>query len=116
MRTERELLELAAKAAGYQYSWSDRYSCAEIWRQGDKKKSFWQPHLDDGDSRRLQVALGMDVRFDDEAFPGQVHTVAVEPQSFKLCAASETLGDDPDAATRRAVLYCAALMGEAKPC
>lgn len=59
--SDRELLELAAKAAGHCYSWSDKYECLETWRDGDKIKRFWQPHRDDGDALRLAVKLGISV-------------------------------------------------------
>ena len=56
--TDREMLELAAKAAGYEFSWSEKYDCAEIWLDGDRKKTFWQPHIDDGDAMRLRGKIG----------------------------------------------------------
>ena len=59
--SDRELLELAAKATGHCYSWSDKYECLETWRDGDKIKRFWQPHRDDGDALRLAVKLGISV-------------------------------------------------------
>lgn len=59
--TGRELLELAAKAAGLNFSWNDRLECGEVWQDGDRIKRFWQPHRDDGDALRLLVALKLSV-------------------------------------------------------
>lgn len=58
---DRELLELAAKAAGFNFVWNERLECGEIWLDGDKNKRFWQPHRDDGDALRLRNALQMTV-------------------------------------------------------
>lgn len=55
--TEREMLELAAKAAGYEVTWSEKYDCAEIWTEGDKNKTFFNPLFDDGDSFRLRAKM-----------------------------------------------------------
>ncbi len=51
--TDRELLERAAKAAGYDFDGNlkhDRYS-----------SNIWDPLHDDGDAFRLMVALGLPV-------------------------------------------------------
>ena len=74
--TDREMLELAAKAAGYNYSWSERYECAEIWSDGDKVKKFWQPHVDDGDALRLTVKLGLGISFGQYA-PLDIYSVYI---------------------------------------
>jgi hypothetical protein len=54
--TDRELLELAAKAASVEYGWQHIYndyegSTAEKWD--------WDPLNDDGDAFRLAVKLGL---------------------------------------------------------
>ncbi|WP_271874213.1 hypothetical protein [Pseudomonas aeruginosa] len=63
---DRELLELAARAAGYQFSYSYRSLSSPAvpvilaetgrWRQ-------WNPLTDDGDALRLAASLEMDLRF-----------------------------------------------------
>lgn len=65
MRTDRELLELAAKAAGIDGAWHEIYgtevgqdacgiSAVAAPRWGDK---LWDPLTDDGDALRLAVKL-----------------------------------------------------------
>lgn len=57
--TDREMLELAAKTIGRHFSWSDRYRCGEIWKDGDVTKKFWSPVNDDGDALRLRNRMNM---------------------------------------------------------
>lgn len=64
--TEREEFELVAKAAGYEYKWIND----PPWGVGHRIciKDFWydwNPKTVDGDSRRLQVDLGIDVSTGD---------------------------------------------------
>lgn len=94
--TDKELIELAAKAAGYNCSLSERYDCAEIWKDGDKVKKFWQPLVDDGDALRLAVKLNL--------LYGKVFTRSV--------ADNHEDGDDIYAATRRAIVRAAAQIGK----
>jgi len=57
--TDRELLELAAKAAGYEFIYFPPYpdgAQGEYLRVRGMEKR-WDPLNDDGDNRRLQVAL-----------------------------------------------------------
>ena len=53
MKTDRELLELAAKAAGIDGRW-DKGARAFVPKIGP---IFWCPLTDDGDALRLAVAL-----------------------------------------------------------
>ena len=55
--TDRELLELAAKAAGYVYSSEYGVVFSDEYPQG----SEWNPLEDDGDALRLAVALRIHV-------------------------------------------------------
>ncbi|MEG3078490.1 hypothetical protein R3F64_01300 [Halomonas sp. 5021] len=57
--TDKELLERAARAAGYNFDGNlkhDRYS-----------SNIWDPLFDDGDAFRLMVALGISPKFDGYA-------------------------------------------------
>ena len=100
--TDREMLELAAKAAGYNYSWSERYECAAIWSDGDKVKKFWQPHVDDGDALRLAVKLHM-----------QVSVTAESCRAETLPFLGVRVNDsDENLATRRAIVMAAAAIGK----
>ena len=56
--TDRELLELAAKAAGYNVVWSDlwqRFQHVEPIKLFDMERFSWIPLDDDGDVLRLAV-------------------------------------------------------------
>lgn len=94
--TDRELLELAAKAAGeLTPSWYGN----EAYFNGVLDR--WNPLSDDGDALRLAVKLRMDLMLYSTtkgAFvKGQQH--------------SEKEGEDPYAATRRAIVRAAAEIG-----
>lgn len=105
MSADRELLELAAKAIG-----------ENVIREADDGNGLllegvqnpWNPLDDDGDSRRLQVALKLDVEFTDES----VWANGVDVQNYQLF---EWHKDDKCAATRLAVLRAAAVIGRAMP-
>ena len=60
--TDRELLELAAKAAGIELKWHHSGECAYARRNGEYW-AVWNPRDDDGDALRLAVALNMDIRY-----------------------------------------------------
>jgi hypothetical protein len=98
--TDRELLEAAAKAAGVYY-WIDRDS---VLTHGDTPGAIreWTPLTDDGDALRLAVKLRMNVHLDS-------NMVDVDPDGVSWF--SEAYGDDPYAATRRAIVRAAAEIG-----
>ena len=102
--TDRELLELAAKAAGALACWS---STLDEWQKdltdpyvGGKK---WNPLTDDGDALRLAVKLKIHVQPD---------TRYCWASTFRVNATEET-GADPYEATRRAIVRAAAEIGKA---
>jgi len=97
---DRELLELAAKAAGIGIvDWHE--NDPTIW--DDVEPCAWNPLTDDGDALRLAVKLNMYVmRFD-------VMTTA--RSSAATC--DERDDGDPYAATRRAIVRAAAEIGKA---
>lgn len=104
----RRLLELAAKAAGVSIDskgpWvvgQDEYAHAT--------REDWMPNDDDGDSRRLQVAL----RIRHERHPNAPFVAAWAPNIHERFEEEEGL--DPCAALRIAVLRAAAAIGEAMP-
>lgn len=68
--TDRELLELAAKAAGFEIvdyqNWplmEIRYGYSEAIWNGEE---YWNPLVDDGDALRLIVALRLEVWHSDD--------------------------------------------------
>ena len=103
--TDRELLELAAKAAGIPVRDLDsRYDC---WEETPVLiHRAWNPLTDDGDAFRLAVNLRLEVDIGHDG-------IAVRtPQGHKiLIHAAEQA--DPHIATRRAIVRAAAEMGEA---
>ena len=113
--TDRELLELAAKAAGYNFSWSDKYDCAEIWLDGDKKKTFWQPNIDDGDAMRLRGKIGAWIADEGDAVRVEINrypqsSVAIEVYERDLSGGFAG-NQSVCRATRRAIVRAAAQIG-----
>ena len=101
MRTEREMLDLAAKAAGY---WSEEFECAS-----DLPRAGWNPRDDDGDALRLAVKLQIQIT------PGTYNKD--EFSAFKAAGGEahefRHYQQDKYAATRRAIVRAAAQIGKA---
>jgi hypothetical protein len=112
--TDKELLELAAKAADLGNVWqidenSLVYYVGERWHGGPIKYTLWNPLIDDGDALRLAMKLSMTI------FPGEAVPWVEESQSWpsKLaCAVGEDEEPDVFAATRRAIVRAAAEIGK----
>ena len=95
--SDRELLELAAKAAGIDPNWDGLF-----WQ--------WNPLTDDGDALRLAVRLGLAIRALEKC-------VYVESDPETLLGQStvselEMYKGDPYAATRLAIVRAAAEIGK----
>jgi hypothetical protein len=105
---DRELLELAAKAAGITYQWV-AYECEQVGE--GSRPILWNPLADDGDALRLAVKLGLDVCIDTPQEP-EPHTQAIgfADSGPDTIDAIEYHGD-PYAATRRAIVRAAAEIG-----
>lgn len=123
--TDRELLELAAKAAGLHVK-AERVDAGDtfvgliIGRKGTREKEDWNPASDDGDSRRLQVALSIDLRFGVSSNFGPYVHARTEVRrgdviDFHECYQWVSLHPDANAAVRRAVLEVAAAIGQSMP-
>jgi hypothetical protein len=106
MSTNRELLELAAKAVGIEIWFADD---GGAWGGGDK--CLWNPLEDDGDALRLMVELQIKVDFDRHA--NSVHAEYWCGESRR--EAAESTNTDRVAATRRSIVRAAAALGEAMP-
>ena len=124
MKTDRELLELAAKAAGIDYlpAETDKGKECELkfgfWlnMQGevpDYVRRRWQPLTDDGDALRLAVKLKINLEH-METIGRAPFGINAWPVSRGDCGASEddSYIADPFAATRRAIARAAAAIGE----
>lgn len=95
--TDKELLELAAKAVGY--TLEDHYDVHGLyWPWCVEREANWCPLTDDGDALRLAVYLRITPHIDGSM------------TDCEDCTESH-LGD-PYAATRRAIVRAAAAIGE----
>ena len=105
--TDRELLELAAKAAGIDARWFDGWNgfFIHLPHQLPTYWPKWSPLTDDGDALRLAVKLGLNVnQWPDEDGTGSYCAIT----DF----ITETHNSDPYAATRRAIVRAAAEIGK----
>ena len=101
MSADRELLELAAKAAELHGFWVD----AGLNVGSDAAPKIWNPLTDDGDALRLAVKLGLDVDHFGNSAVVEAWVVGIQP-----CAVE--YNSDPYAATRRAIVRSAAEIGK----
>ena len=95
--TDEELLELAAKAAGY--TLEEHYDDDQYYPWSVTTDAFWNPLLDDGDAFALMVKLKIDVFLYNNCV-----SVDYAPLEF--------YDNDPCAATRRGIVNAAAEIGE----
>ena len=99
---DRELLELAAKAAG-RIDWDH---APHIKSDEGDTRPWWNPLTDDGDALRLAVRLRLEI---------DIHHTGIAiltPNGINVLVGAE---DEPDAnaATRRAIVRAAAEIGRA---
>ncbi len=97
METDKQLLELAAKAAE-----QERSAAGDLW--SNARGCLWNPLEDDGDALRLAVKLSIHLGFYGDH-------VAAQRTGSKLQTEQRRDGDIP-AATRRAIVRAAAALGE----
>lgn len=105
---DRDLLELAAKAAGVNLVWHtlkiDGKECECSFNMFDDGRiACWEPHINDGDAFRLAVDLCIHLEFAE---------TCVIPSTDKFAFSSVPLSDDAYAATRRAIVLAAAEIGK----
>lgn len=122
LATDRELLELAAKAAGFgsphkttgklQFCWTESEYPPKSGKHGAlwnfvghmETAELWNPLADDGDALRLAVALGINVFVLLAAGISECRRLPYQSKHRH--------GGDPKAATRRAITLCAAEIGK----
>ena len=111
MYSDRELLELAAKAAGYAVEPDAHIPSGGIWLAESDGDKPWNPLTDDGDAMRLAVETGLVVCVMRNAgFTGvylPACSIGGKYDEVQLHA------DDANGATRRAIVRAAAAIGEA---
>ena len=104
--SDRELLELAAKAAGRGSKWW----MESVWNGPDRE---WNPLTDDGDALRLAVKCGIEIWPDREAKEVVVGFCIGKGQNMVGLNFSADFEDDEMAATRLAIVRAAAQIGDA---
>lgn len=118
--TDLEMMELAALAAGIVIVRSRLHDplnndmlIENSARNPGQRTGGWNPKDNDGDSRRLEVALRLEVYHSHDAGEGVGYCYVGYP-SIDRCIlyVFEPHGADPYAATRLAVLRAAAEMGK----
>ena len=107
-QTDRELLELAAQAAGYSLSEVNDM----IWSDAEAEYVHWNPLTDDGDALRLAVKIGMEFAADDEATHCAFAYARVRGAGDSHIF--EPIIDDSCKALRRAIVRAAAELQRAK--
>lgn len=119
--TDRELLELAAKACGYDISHRWNAKRLKLDPPVDALcipdvSTGWNPLEDDGQAQRLAVKLGIAIT-PYPIYSQPKHSVIAKQyrnsdmmREANPTEAIELHGNDPAAATRRAIVRCAAAM------
>lgn len=99
--SDRELLELAAKAAGLSIDNDDNGNPVRVeWFRGNLRNEFpWDPLNNDDDAFRLEADLRLDT------------TWGTASVTVGGCTERYSHGDDPRAAKRRAITRAAASIG-----
>ena len=116
---DRELLELAAKATEYSI---DQRASFRTWREYSKLAclnvqgghTLWNPLTDDGDALRLAVKCDIDIEREGETIVAWYSAPRPGWDNGQVGSWSEPLGEDPYAATRRAIVRAAAEIGKTK--
>ena len=103
MNEDRELLELAAKAAGIEPLGKAFEMNGDFAGFCMPARKVWNPLTDDGDALRLAVKLRLELGFPKEYCVWSFGTNGV------VC--TEDPSNDPYAATRRAIVRAAAEIG-----
>jgi hypothetical protein len=112
--SDRELLELAAKAAGL-VIFFDAARRGYFWapsKDNPTAGNWWNPALSDGDAFRLAAACGIAVT-PYPVYEWPKHSVIASRKSLEDSRSEvvERYGSDPLSATRRAITRVAAEIG-----
>ena len=115
MSNDRELLEMAAKAAGYAINWGDWQDFGSHVRHRNVTiGEYWNPYHDDAQLLRLATNLRLDISHNDD---GDSLYVKAHRKGVEMCSAPvqsiEEFEREPQrlAATRRAIVRAASEIG-----
>lgn len=114
MKTDRKLLELAAKAAGVEGGWGERVmigddevDLTDIWFLDNPDTcAIWDPLTDDGDALRLAAKLMLNVL-------ACAACIVAEDENGVECIEYMYGPEDHTSGWRRAIVRAAAAIGEA---
>ena len=114
---DRELLELAAKAAGIPIAETNiklGVYPKEDWLNSKEANGrlspWWNPLVNDGDALRLAVRLAIRIDFFNHP---EDQLASASPLYHDVLPCEEAYGEDQYAATRRAIVRAAAEIGKA---
>ncbi len=115
--TDRELLELAAKAGGVKGEFycgflNDDRVDGIVYIRADGQQCVWNPLTDDGDALRLAAKLEINLRFGEKIVTAEFLTDTCGWVSFVIDYYVNFRLGDPYAATRRAIVRAAAEIGK----
>ena len=112
--TDRELLELAARAYEIRNILDVTYSGLWFNDTNAEEDSLWNPLRVDGDALRLAVKLGIMVSVELLEIPFTLAECRLFDQDNREYWVNNTVmhGTDPYAATRRAIVIAAAEIGK----
>ena len=102
---DRELLELAAKAAGYRVKFG---ASGDPYIQAGMNTRAWNPLTDDGDALRLTVKLDISIRYHSVLGQAFAKNAGIEKEIEQNV---EDCNNDRYQATRRAIVRAASEIG-----
>ncbi len=110
--SERQRLELAAKAAGLETKWDQPRGAKTGWLRIKSGSSWpvWDPVDDDAENYRLSVQLDIQIEHIGKS-NGPTFEVNCWPRGRGDCAACHRYKSDKQAATRHAVFEAAVRLG-----
>jgi len=115
--TDREMLELAARAAGIKGKVINAEGLGAWIPMPGASSAVWNPLDDDGDALRLAVKLGLHITqypiYDEPKHSAIAKKSArlLDDTCVDTCVGIEVYDSDPYAATRRAITRAAAEIG-----
>ena len=110
---DRELLNSAAKAIGIELIWDASPEAYSPWFIIDGFADIWNPLDNDRDALRMAVKLEIEL---SSAYDAGMNAYAGYSIDDDMKYVIEPTGEDPYAATRRAIVRAAAEIGKAMKC